>query len=186
MADATEGCRSPRPPRLDGVQDPAPRVQALVPPIRFFAEKVRTIGTLPQARQRMVRCVAEKPDPGAGANPASAAPGAGYVEGVTHGYIRHGTTTVFAALDVAGPGPRPVQGAASSSGVPELPQAHRGQHASRPRCPRVVDNYSTHKHAKVKRFAARPRYHIHFTPTTPPGSTWSSWFSHHPKGQRGS
>ena len=27
--------------------------------------------------------------------------GLGYVEGVTHGYIRHGTTTLFAALDVA-------------------------------------------------------------------------------------
>ena len=36
----------------------------------------------------------------------------------------------------------------------------------------VVDNYSTHKHAKVKRWlAARPRYHIHFTPT------YSSWLN---------
>ena len=36
----------------------------------------------------------------------------------------------------------------------------------------VVDNYSTHKHAKVKRWlAARPRYHLHFTPT------YSSWFN---------
>ena len=35
-----------------------------------------------------------------------------------------------------------------------------------------VDNYSTHKHAKVKRWlAARPRYHIHFTPT------YSSWLN---------
>ena len=30
----------------------------------------------------------------------------------------------------------------------------------------VVDNYSTHKHIKVKRWlAARPRYHLHFTTT---------------------
>ncbi len=33
----------------------------------------------------------------------------------------------------------------------------------------VVDNYSTHKHARVKRWlAARPRYHLHFTPTCSP------------------
>ena len=43
--------------------------------------------------------------------------GLGYVEGVTHGYIHHGTTTLIAALDVA----------------------------------TVVGNYSTHKHARVKR-----------------------------------
>ena len=36
----------------------------------------------------------------------------------------------------------------------------------------VVDNYATHKHAKVKRWlAARPRYHIHYTPT------YSSWLN---------
>ena len=36
----------------------------------------------------------------------------------------------------------------------------------------VVDNYSTHKHAKIKRWlAARPRYHLHFTPT------YSSWLN---------
>ena len=31
----------------------------------------------------------------------------------------------------------------------------------------VLDNYATHKHAKVKRWlAARPRFHLHFTPTS--------------------
>ena len=36
----------------------------------------------------------------------------------------------------------------------------------------VVDNYSTHKHARVKRrLAARPRYHLHFTPT------YASWLN---------
>jgi putative transposase len=36
----------------------------------------------------------------------------------------------------------------------------------------IVDNYSTHKHAKVKAWlAARPRWHIHFTPT------YSSWLN---------
>ena len=34
----------------------------------------------------------------------------------------------------------------------------------------IVDNYATHKHAKVKRWLARhPRFYIHFTPT---GSSW--------------
>jgi putative transposase len=37
----------------------------------------------------------------------------------------------------------------------------------------VVDNYATHKHAKVKRWlaATRPRYHVHYTPTC------ASWFN---------
>ncbi len=36
----------------------------------------------------------------------------------------------------------------------------------------VADNYATHKHAKVKAWlAARPRYHLHFTPT------YSSWLN---------
>ena len=31
----------------------------------------------------------------------------------------------------------------------------------------VLDNYATHKHAKVRRWlAARPRFHLHFTPTS--------------------
>jgi transposase len=30
----------------------------------------------------------------------------------------------------------------------------------------VMDNYGTHKMPKVKRFARRPRYHLHFTPTS--------------------
>jgi putative transposase len=36
----------------------------------------------------------------------------------------------------------------------------------------VVDNYATHKHAAVKRWlAARPRYHVHYTPT------YASWLN---------
>ncbi len=63
-----------------------------------------------------------------------------YVEGVTHDYIRHGTTTLFAALDI------------------EL-------HV-------IVDNYCTHKHAKVKAWLAqRPRFHVHYTPT------YASWLN---------
>ena len=36
----------------------------------------------------------------------------------------------------------------------------------------VLDNYATHKHAKVRQWlAARPRFHLHFTPT------YSSWLN---------
>jgi len=36
----------------------------------------------------------------------------------------------------------------------------------------IVDNYATHKHPRVKRwFAARPRFHVHFTPT------YASWLN---------
>ena len=93
--------------------------------------------------------------------------GLGYVEGVTHGYIRHGTTTLFAALDVA-----------TGRIFAQCKARHRHQeflsflrHINANVPPDldvhlVVDNYSTHKHAKVKRWlAARPRYHLHFTPT---------------------
>ena len=99
--------------------------------------------------------------------------GLGYVEGVTHGYIRHGTTNLFAALDVA-----------TGQVIAQCKPRHRHQEflsflkhidASVPPdldLHLVVDNYSTHKHAKVKRWlAARPRYHIHFTPT------YSSWLN---------
>src|SRR2546428_8242240 len=99
--------------------------------------------------------------------------GLGYVQGITHDYYRHGTTTLFAALDVAAgtvlhqckPRHRHQEFLAFltqiDQSVPEPLDIHL-----------VVDNYSTHKHAKVKRWlAARPRYHIHYTPT------YASWLN---------
>ena len=99
--------------------------------------------------------------------------GLGYVEGVTHDYVRHGTTTLFAALDVA-----------SGQVLAQCKRRHRHQeflaflrHIDR-NVPKtldvhlVVDNYATHKHAKVKAWLARrPRYHIHYTPT------YASWLN---------
>ena len=93
--------------------------------------------------------------------------GLGYVEGFTHDYRRHGTTTLFAALDIA-----------SGNVLSQCKPRHRHQeflqflrHVDK-NVPKdldihlVIDNYATHKHAKVKQWlAARPRYHIHFTPT---------------------
>ena len=93
--------------------------------------------------------------------------GLGYVEGVTHDYVRHGTTTLFAALDIA-----------TGQVLTQCNQRHRHQEflvflrhidANIPEpfdVHLIVDNYATHKHPKVKAWLARrPRYHIHYTPT---------------------
>ena len=94
----------------------------------FFVEKVHDIVGLylNPPDNAMVLCVDEKGQTQALERTQPLLPlGLGYVEGVTHGYIRHGTTTLFAALDVAtGQDPGPVQATASSSGVSELSQAH--------------------------------------------------------------
>jgi len=142
----------------------------------FFVEKVRDIVGLylrPPAHA-LVLCVDEKSQAQALERTQPLLPmGLGYVEGVTHNYIRHGTTTLFAALNVA-----------SGTVVTQCKPRHRHQeflqflnHLDASVPPQldihlVVDNYATHKHAKVKRWlAARPRYHIHFTPT------YASWLN---------
>ena len=142
----------------------------------FFVEKVHDIVGLylNPPDNAMVLCVDEKGQTQALERTQPLLPlGLGYVEGVTHGYIRHGTTTLFAALDVA-----------TGQVLTQCKPRHRHQEflsflkhidANVPRdldVHLVVDNYSTHKHVKVKRWlAARPRYHIHFTPT------YSSWIN---------
>lgn len=103
----------------------------------------------------------------------------GQVERRTHDYVRHGTTTLFAALDVA-------TGAVTG----RCYAAHRHQEflrflnlihrTYRPgQIHLVVDNYTTHKHPQVRRWLARhPRFHLHFTPTS---ASWmnqvETWFS---------
>ena len=140
----------------------------------FFVDKVRDIVGLylNPPDKAMVLCVDEKSQIQALNRTQPLLPlGLGYVEGVTHDYVRHGTTTLFAALDVA-----------SGQVITRCKKRHRHQeflqflnHIDQ-NVPEdldihlVVDNYVTHKHAKVKRWlAARPRYHIHYTPT------YSSW-----------
>ncbi len=91
----------------------------------------------------------------------------------THDYKRHGTTTLFAAIELA-------QGIVIGSCMPR----HRHQEwikflsvIDRDTPPEldlhlIIDNYSTHKHDKVKRWLKRhPRFHIHFIPTS------SSWLN---------
>ena len=70
----------------------------------FFVEKVRDIVGLylNPPDKAMVLCVDDKTQIQALDRTQPLLPmGLGYVEGVTHDYIRHGTTTLFAALDVA-------------------------------------------------------------------------------------
>ena len=142
----------------------------------FFVEKVRDIVGLylnPPDRA-MVLCIDEKSEIQALDRTQPLLPmGLGYVEGVTHDYIRHGTTTLFAALDIA-----------TGQVLTSCKNRHRHQEylqflkevdANVP--PElgihlVVDNYATHKHPKIKRWlAAHPRYLVHYTPT------YSSWLN---------
>lgn len=106
--------------------------------------------------------------------------GLGYIEGVTYDYFRHGTASPLAALNTA-----------NGQVVSRLRRQHRGQEflaflrqidAHTPAglaLHLMVDNYATHKHARVKIWLARhPRFHIHSTPTY---SSWlnqvQSWFA---------
>ena len=86
----------------------------------------------------------------------------------THDYKRHGTTSLFAALDVA-----------TGKAIGQLKRRHRSAEflqflkAIDATVPTdqdihlIMDNYGTHKTEKVRAwFAARPRYHVHFTPTS--------------------
>lgn len=142
----------------------------------FFVEKVRDIVGLylNPPDNAMVLCVDEKSQIQALNRQQPMLPlGLGYVEGVTHNYVRHGTTTLFAALDIASG--RVLTRCAPHHRHQEFLQFLRQIDASVPKhldLHLVVDNYATHKHAKVKRWlAARPRYHVHYTPT------YASWLN---------
>jgi putative transposase len=142
----------------------------------FFVEKVLDIVGLylSPPDKAMVLCVDEKSQIQALERTQPVLPmGLGYVEGITHQYQRHGTLTLFAALDVA-----------SGKVIAQCKKRHRHQEFLQflkyieSNVPRkldvhlVVDNYVTHKHAKVRNWlAARPRYHVHYTPT------YSSWLN---------
>ena len=104
----------------------------------------------------------------------------GLPERQTHDYERHGTTTLFAALNVL-----------EGTVIGECQPRHRHQEFlgfldridqsvnAKLAIHLILDNYGTHKHPEVKKwFAARPRYHVHFTPTS---SSWLNqierWFA---------
>jgi transposase len=91
----------------------------------------------------------------------------GHAEQRTHDYVRHGTTTLFAALEIA---------TGKVTGL--CKQKHRHQeflaflkHVARAYPDQelhlIMDNYATHKRVEVRDWlAANPRIHAHFTPTS--------------------
>jgi transposase len=104
----------------------------------------------------------------------------GQVERRTHDYVRHGTATLFAALNVQ-----------TGKVIGHVSQRHRRQEflaflkkldrntTANTELHLVLDNYGTHKHKTVRKWLEEnPRFHLHFTPT---GSSWLNmvecWFS---------
>jgi transposase len=97
----------------------------------------------------------------------------GMPERRTHDYVRHGTTTLFAAFDTA-----------AGEVISLVHRKHRATEFKKflakidAQVPDgldvhlICDNYSTHKTPAVQAWlAARPRFHMHFTPTC------SSWLN---------
>jgi transposase len=99
---------------------------------------------------------------------------------MTHDYVRHGTTTLFAALNVL-----------EGTVIGECFSRHRHEEFLKflrqvdRQTPAgldlhlVIDNYATHKHPAVKAWLEKhPRFHLHFTPTS---SSWLNlverWFA---------
>ena len=95
----------------------------------------------------------------------------GHAEQRTHDYVRHGTTTLFAALEIA---------TGKVTGLCKNRHRHQEflaflKHLARAYPDRgdgvelhlVMDNYATHKRVEVRDWlAANPRIHVHFTPTS--------------------
>jgi transposase len=99
--------------------------------------------------------------------------GVGHIRTRTHDYIRHGTLTLFAALNYL-----------DGKLISRIARRHRHQEwlaflkTIEREAPAgltlhlIADNYATHKHTKVKAWLAKhPRFHMHFTPTS------SSWLN---------
>jgi transposase len=149
----------------------------------LFVEKTRDIVGLyldPPVKA-MVLCVDEKSQIQALDRTQPVLPLApGVPERRTHDYMRHGTTTLFAALDIA-----------TGEVIGRLHRRHRSQEFLKflktidQRVPEdldvhlVMDNYGTHKTPAVKNwFVRHPRFHVHFTPTS---ASWLNqverWFA---------
>ena len=97
----------------------------------------------------------------------------GQLERRTHDYKRHGTTSLFAALDLK-----------TSQVIGQLHRKHRSlefrkfldliesQVPATLEVHIILDNYGTHKTTLIRNwFAKRPRFHLHFTPT------YGSWIN---------
>jgi len=139
----------------------------------YFVEKVRDVVGLylSPPENAVVLCVDEKPQVQALERTQPVLPMApARTERATHDYTRHGTTSLFAALNVA-----------TGAVIGRCHRRHRSRefvkfldhvNAALVREPGVavhvvMDNYGTHKAPPVKRwFLRHPEYHLHFTPTS--------------------
>lgn len=149
----------------------------------LFVDKVRDIVGLylnPPSRA-VVLCVDEKSQIQALSRSQPMLPLAfGIPERRTHDYMRHGTTSLFAALELA-----------TGRVIGQLRRRHRSNEFLRflrridQNVPAalavhlILDNYGTHKTPTVKRWLTRhPRFHVHFTPTS---ASWLNlverWFA---------
>ena len=142
----------------------------------LFVEKVRDIVGLYLAppERAVVLCVDEKSQVQALDRTQPLLPmRPGQAERRTHDYTRHGTTSLFAALDVT-----------AGTVIGKCMRRHRAQEFRRfldeveRNVPAdldihvVMDNYGTHKTKLIRNwFAKRPRWRVHFTPTS------SSWIN---------
>jgi transposase len=150
----------------------------------LFVEKVYDVVGLylnpPEAA--VVLCVDEKSQVQALARSQPAFPMMpGMPEKRTHDYLRHGTTTLFAAFDTA-----------NGTVISSLHRRHRAVEFKKflakidSEVPEgldvhlVCDNYGTHKSPAIRRWLTQhPRFHVHYTPTY---SSWINqverWFAH--------
>jgi transposase len=149
----------------------------------LFIEKVRDIIGLylDPPLKAMVLCVDEKSQIQALDRTQPILPMApGIPQRRTHDYMRHGTTTLFAALDIA-----------TGKVIGETHRRHRSKEflqflrtidrdvPAEREVHLVMDNYGTHKTPTVRAWLARrPRFHVHFTPTS---ASWLNqverWFA---------
>jgi len=149
----------------------------------LFIEKVRDIVGLYLAPpdRALVLCVDEKSQIQALDRTAPLLPmRPGQIERRSHDYVRHGTTSLFAALD-----------AKTGKVIGQTQQRHRSEEFRRfldtieQNVPQdldvhlILDNYGTHKTALIRNWLAkRPRFHLHFTPTS---ASWLNlverWFA---------
>lgn len=142
----------------------------------LFVEKVYDVVGLylDPPESAVVLCVDEKSQVQALARSQPALPMMpGMPERRTHDYVRHGTTSLFAAFNTA-----------DGTVISSLHRKHRAVEFKKfltkidDQVPDhldvhlICDNYSTHKHPTVNRWLqAHPRFHMHFTPT------YSSWLN---------
>ena len=149
----------------------------------LFIDKVRDIvGLYMNPPQRaLVLCVDEKSQIQALDRTAPLLPmRPGQIERRTHDYARHGTTSLFAALDTK-----------TGKIIGQNQQRHRSEEfrnfldTIEKNVPAeldvhlIMDNYGTHKTVMIRNWLAkRPRFHVHFTPTS---ASWLNlverWFA---------